>query len=65
MYLYNGEDPDDKNSRGLNILAFLIPLVGLVLFFIFNGKQPIKARGIGKWTLFGFIFGLVLTMFGL
>jgi len=51
---------EDEPSTGLNILAFLIPILGLILFIVYNGKTPIKAKAIGKWALIGFFSGLIL-----
>jgi len=54
----------DQNSTGLNILSFLIPLIGLIMYLVFKADQPIKAAGIGKWALYGFIFDVgVLLLF--
>ncbi len=51
----------DVPSIGLNILAFLFPLIGLILYCVYNEKAPNKAKGIGKWALTGFVTGIVLT----
>ena len=50
---------DDPPSTGLNVLAFLLPLVGLILFIVYSDKEPAKAKAIGKWSLIGFIIGAV------
>ena len=55
-----GYEPDVP-SVGLNILGFLIPLVGLLLFLIYIDRTPVKARAIGKMSLIGFIVGLVIV----
>lgn len=49
---------DDTPHTGLNVLSFLIPLVGLILYILYHEKAPIKAKGIGKWALIGFAVGL-------
>ena len=56
-------DDYDRNHTGLNILSFLIPLVGLILYIVYHSNQPIKAKGIGKWALIGFIVGVILSVF--
>lgn len=53
----------DENSVGLNILSFCIPIVGLVLYIVLKDKEPIKAKGCGKWTLISFIINLILLPF--
>lgn len=60
-YQYQNMNPAnlDKNSVGLNILSFFIPIVGLILFLVNLKNSPIKARGIGIWSLVGFIIGLI------
>ena len=52
---------EDTPSGGLNFLAFLIPIVGLILFLSMKNNSPVKAKSIGKWTLIGGITGVVLT----
>lgn len=52
----------DVPSTGLNVLAFLFPIVGLILYLVNNDKSPLKAKAIGKWALIGFVSGLVLNM---
>ena len=53
---------EDKTSTGLNILAFLFPLVGLILFLCFQKTTPVRAKAIGKWALIGFIVGVALSI---
>lgn len=53
----------DQNQVGLNVVGFLIPIVGLILYLVFQKDQPIKAAGIGKWSLIGFAFNLFLIVF--
>ena len=54
---------DDKPSVGLNILGFLIPLVGLIMWLCFRKEQPVKASAIGKWSLIGWAVAFVLNLF--
>ena len=51
----------DVSSTGLNILSFLLPVVGLILYIVYNNKFPIKAKAIGKWAIIGFVLGLVCS----
>lgn len=53
---------EDKPSTGLNILAFLFPLVGLILFLCFQKTTPVRAKAIGKWALDGFVVGVTLSI---
>ena len=52
----------DVPSKGLNVLGFLFPLVGLILYLVNREKAPIKANAIGTWALIGFVAGLVLNL---
>lgn len=52
----------DQNSTGLNVLSFLIPLIGLILYLVYQKEQPIKAAGIGKWALIGFAFDVFVLL---
>ena len=55
-----GVTRNDKPSIGLNILSFLFPLIGLILYFALRASDPQKARSAGKYALFGFIAGIAL-----
>lgn len=50
---------DDKASIGYNILAFLIPLVGFILYFMWKDKTPNKAKSILMWSAISFGIGIV------
>lgn len=54
--------PDDRASPGFAALGFFFPLVGLILFAVFDRKQPRRARSAGKGALVGFIVKAVLTI---
>lgn len=53
---------EDKPSTGLNVLAFLFPLVGLILYLCFQKTTPVRAKAIGKWALDGFVVGIALSI---
>lgn len=53
---------EDKNSVGLNIVSFLIPLVGLILWATMNKKTPTKAKNIGISALIGWIFWIFVQL---
>lgn len=52
----------DIPSTGLNVLSFLLPIVGLILFIVYHEKAPTKANAIGKWALIGFVVGLIVNV---
>ena len=53
---------EDKPSFGFAILGFFIPLVGLILFLIYEGKKPKRAKSAGKGALIGFLTKIVLSV---
>ena len=54
----SSSEPDVSNT-GLNIVSFLLPFVGLILYIIYHEKKPIKAKAIGKWALIGLAVGII------
>ena len=52
---------EDKRSIGLNILSFILPLVGLFLFLGHRKKMPIRAKSIGISTLVGAVIDIMLV----
>lgn len=53
---------EDKPSTGLNTLAFLFPLIGLIMYLCFQKTTPVRAKAIGKWALDGFAVGAALSI---
>ena len=49
----------DVPSTGLNIISFLFPVIGLILYLVYHEKSPTKAKSVGKWALISFIIGLI------
>jgi hypothetical protein len=54
-------DPDGKNIP-LNILSFLIPIVGLVLYLVLKDATPIRARSVGISALVGVVASIVAAV---
>ena len=52
----------DTPNGGLNVLGFLIPLVGLIMYCTMVGKTPKKANQIGIFSLIGFIINLMIII---
>lgn len=50
---------NDKPNTGLNIISFLLPIVGAIMYFIYHEKEPKKAAAIGKWALYGLGFTVI------
>lgn len=49
----------DEPNKGLNIISFLLPIVGAVMYLIYHEKEPKKAAAIGKWALYGLGFAVI------
>ena len=60
---YGGfENPEDVPSTGFNVLSFFFPLIGLILYLVWNDKKPRRAKAVGKAALIGFIMGIVFNI---
>lgn len=57
---YSSED--DKPSAGLNVLSFLVPIAGWIMYFIFKEQTPTKAKACSKWAWIGFGVSLVFSI---
>lgn len=53
---------EDKSNGGLNLISFFLPLVGLILFLIWQDDYPLKAKGCGKWALIGVVTSFVISI---
>lgn len=59
---FDNKEVDDQSSFGFAVLGFFIPIVGLILFLIYEGKKPKRAKSAGKGALIGFITKIVLSI---
>lgn len=55
-------DMEDANA-GLKVLSFFFPLVGLILFIVYNQSRPTASKSCGIWALIGFGVWLVIYIF--
>ena len=55
-------EAEDSSSFGFAVLGFFVPIAGLILFFIYEGKKPKRAKAAGKGALIGFITKIVLSL---
>lgn len=58
----NSSNPNDQPSAGLNIISFLIPLVGLIIYLTERDRSPRKATSAGKAALWGVGVTVILSM---
>ena len=52
----------DAPSTGYAVLGFFFPIVGLILYLVWQDKYPLRAKSCGKGALIGFIVNVVLTI---
>jgi hypothetical protein len=57
-------NPNDASSGGFAALGFFFPVVGLILWIIWNNTSPLKAKSCGKGALIGFIVSIVVAIIG-
>lgn len=57
----NDTNSIDKPSIGLDIVSFLIPIVGLVLFFVKKENYPQSAKSYLICAICGFALGLAIS----
>jgi len=53
---------EDKRNQGLEWLSLFIPPIGLVLYLAYQKDFPIKAAGIGRWSLIGLAIDVVVFL---
>ncbi len=58
----NADVSEDNSNLVFAILGFFIPIVGLIIFLIYEGKKPKRAKSAGKGALIGFITKIVLAI---
>lgn len=58
----NADASEDSLSLGFAIFGFFIPIVGLILFLIYEEKKPKRAKSAIKGALIGFITEIVLAI---
>ena len=58
----NKSKKNDEVNVGLNIVGFIFPFVGLILFLCLKKDAPNKAKKIGKWSLIGTAVRLILAI---
>lgn len=54
--------PEDKPNKDFAILGFFVPIIGLILYLIYERKQPKRAKSAGKGALIGFITQIVVCI---
>ena len=55
---------EDKLSTVLHIVSFLLPLIGIIIYFSNKDKMPNKANSAGRSALWGAGLNLIITLGG-
>ena len=58
----NIQTPEDASSIGFAVLSFFFPLVGLILWLVWNDSSPKKAKSCGLGALVGFLSEIALSV---
>lgn len=62
------KDSDNNKNEplhiGLKILAFIIPLSGAIMYFIYKDDQPTKSKDACYAALFGMALGFIMNLMG-
>lgn len=53
---------EDEQNGWLNLLAFVIPLYGLIAYFVIRNETPNKAKGLLTWGIIGFVVACVFEI---
>lgn len=61
----NLHQEEDQPSSGLNILSFIVPIAGWIMYFVFKSKTPKKAKSCAKWAWIGFGVSVILQLFSI
>lgn len=56
--------PVDNGGFGWGLLGFCFPIVGLILFLVWNDTKPRTARAAGKGALISVIIGVLFYALG-
>lgn len=54
---------EDRSNAGINFLSFLIPVVGIILYFVQRDEKPKEARGALRWALISLVAEVVISFF--
>lgn len=58
----NNSNPIDQPSAGINVISFLIPLVGLIIYLTERDRSPRKAISAGKAAIWGVSITILLSI---
>ena len=53
---------DDAPSGGFSVLCFFFPIVGLILYLVWQDTYPLRAKSCGKGAIIGVVVEVVLGL---
>jgi hypothetical protein len=53
---------EEGSTTGYGILGFFIPIVGLILYLLWQTERPKAAKSAGKGALIGFVINIVFSI---
>lgn len=59
---YQATNSNDVPNGGLNVLSFIFPLVGWILWGVYKGSSPVKAGACSKWAWIGFAANIIISL---
>lgn len=60
---FNVQNQSVDNSALYGFLGFCIPIVGIVLYFVWQDSKPQEAKAAGLGALIGFVLGFIAIFF--
>lgn len=56
------QSSDDKPGCFLNVISFLIPIIGVILYFVKKSDHPASAKSYLKWAIISIVLGIVMSI---
>lgn len=53
---------DKDPNTGLNVVSFLWPIIGLILYIAYSETSPRRAKACGKWAIIGTVVAIAIVL---
>lgn len=60
--VYGSAEPADESNALYGVLSFFLPVVGLILYFVWHDTYPLRAKSVGKGLCICVIMYAVLIL---